>query len=88
MLSDLQKGNKVMLTRLTTVATLVTCCCVGWLFYQSLSKLGNLAFSVHQKRAYITMSSNPGLRIIRCYMVLHYSEVMVLIHRALFFTYS
>jgi len=25
------------------------CFCVGWLFYHSLSRLGSLAFSMHQK---------------------------------------
>jgi len=31
---------------------------VGWLFYQGLSRLDSLAFSVHQKSAYVTASRN------------------------------
>ena len=38
------------------------------------------------KSTYVTASSNPGLCRIRCCMVFHRSEVMVLIRRALFFT--
>jgi len=34
-------------------------------------------FSMHQKRAYITGSSDPGLRRIRRGMVFHHNEVMV-----------
>jgi len=33
-----------------------TCFCVGWLFYQSLSRLDSLALSVHQKSTYVTVS--------------------------------
>jgi len=40
------------------------------------------------KNAYVTASSDPGLHRIRCCMVLHHSEVMVLMCRALFFTYQ
>jgi len=61
---------------------------VGWLFYQSLSRLGSLAFSVHQESANVTASSDKGLRRIRCCAVFHRSAVVVLMRRALFFTYS
>jgi len=65
------------------------CCSVGWLFvYHSLSRLSSLAFSVHQKSAYVTVSSDPDARRIQCCMVLHCSEMMVLMRRALFFTHD
>jgi len=31
-------------------------CCAGWLFYQSLSGLDSLTFSMHQKSTYVTAS--------------------------------
>ena len=38
------------------------CAVVDWLLYQSLSSLGSLTFSMHQKSAYITASSDAGFR--------------------------
>jgi len=43
---------------------------------------------VHQKSSFITVSSEPILCRIRCCMVLCHSDVMVLMHHALYFTYS
>ena len=53
--------------------------------YQPYSRLDSLVFSMHHKSAYVTASSDPGLHTTRCCTVLHHSEVMILMHHALFF---
>ena len=50
--------------------------------------LGSLAFSVHQKSAFITGSIDPDWHRIQCFALLHRSEVMILTRCALFFAFS
>jgi len=57
-------------------------------FMRSLSRLGSLVFSVYQKSAYVTASSDPGFHTTQCCTVLHCSKVMVFMCCALFFTHD